>query len=215
MGPRHCNLRSENCGEFLRSLHPKTTRSLLLVGAILVGALTGIAIIKALGTQKPTSAAYLSTATESGFVAVSGLTEPSWSTQNLNPTQGRLISSSDYSGKSVVLNFWASWCVPCRKELPAMETVSQRAGAKVQFIGINTADQRQLALSFLTKTGVRYLNGFDPNSSVGSKFGVIGLPVTVFISPHGDIVGRQVGAISAVQLENLLHRLFSVDFGGA
>ncbi len=190
----------------------KKTRVFVVVISLVVGILTALAIIQAIDKQSSSQTGTAKqTAIQSGFSTVSGVSEPHWVLPKLDGlSQTAQLSSDQFTGKPLVLNFWASWCVPCQSEMPALENVSKVEGALVQFVGINTADQRQPATTFLARTGVTYPVAYDPNSTLGSKFGVFGLPVTIFIGPNGNVVGREVGALTAEQLQNILHQLFKI-----
>ena len=105
------------------------------------------------------------------------------------------------AGRPVVLNFWASWCVPCRREMPAFQALYERLGSQVAFLGINHQDSRDDALDLLRETGVQYPNGHDPQGRVAHDYGVFGMPTTVFISADGEILARRTGEIHADELE--------------
>jgi cytochrome c biogenesis protein CcmG/thiol:disulfide interchange protein DsbE len=118
------------------------------------------------------------------------------------------VSLTEYRGRPVVLNFFASWCVPCRREMPSFEAVHQRLGRRVAFVGVNHQDQRPGALDVLEETGVSYPAGFDPTGSVAAAYGLYGMPTTVFISPEGRVLERHTGELSAQVLEGTIRRLF-------
>ena len=192
----------------------KQRRTMVVVAALALGALSGLAITKAVGLSGSAGqSGQRTTAVQSGFTTLDGGTSaPRW-TLGVLGDPARRISLAQFSGRPVILNFWASWCVPCQAEMPAMERVSKLVGSRVAFIGVNTADQSSSALSFAAKTGVTYSLAFDPLSTVGSQYGVFGLPVTVFISPSGKMVGRDVGAISQSDLEKLIYEEFKINVG--
>ncbi len=196
--------------------YAKRRRTIVVVAALALGALSGLAITKALGLSGGASqSGRRTTAIQSGFTALDGsIAAPSWTLPLLSDPAKR-ISLAQYRGTPVVLNFWASWCVPCQTEMPAMERVAQLLGSRVAFIGINTADQSSDALAFVAKTGVTYTLAFDPLSTVGSQYGVFGLPVTVFISPAGKMIGRDVGAITQGDLKKLIYQEFKISVGKA
>ena len=107
----------------------------------------------------------------------------------------RLIALSDHRGKVVVLNFWASWCVPCRQEMPNLEQAWQEfQDHRVVVLGINVLDDRTRAADFLRQIGVTYPNAHDPAGDVLDAYRVTGLPTTVFIDPAGRIRARFAGA---------------------
>ena len=121
-----------------------------------------------------------------------------------------VVSLAAFRGKPVVLNFWASWCVPCRREMPAFQAVAEKLEDKVAFVGVNHQDSRRAGLDLLKETGVRYPSGYDPAGKVAAAYGLLGMPTTVFISPDGKIVERRSGEISRRELEDVLKRLFAV-----
>ncbi|MGH2695754.1 MAG: TlpA family protein disulfide reductase [Actinomycetota bacterium] len=121
------------------------------------------------------------------------------------------VALDDYRGRPVVLNFWASWCVPCRREMPVLADGHRRVGDRVAFVGINHQDRRSDALELLADTGVTYPSGFDPDGGVARAYAIFGLPTTVFISADGEILEQRTGELSTQQLEAALGRLFGVD----
>lgn len=118
------------------------------------------------------------------------------------------VSLAAARGRPVVLNFWASWCVPCRREMPSFQAAHEAAKQRVSFLGVNHQDQRGPALSLLAETGVRYPSGFDPAGEVALAYGLYGMPTTIFISADGEVVGRRTGEMSRTELEATMARLF-------
>ena len=95
---------------------------------------------------------------------------------------GETLSSDDLRGEPVVLNFWASWCIPCREEMPAFERMWQRYRDQgVQIVGVNYQDSVAGAEAFVEEVDVTYPIALDENGSLASKLGVRGLPQTFFI----------------------------------
>ncbi|HWC11612.1 MAG TPA: TlpA disulfide reductase family protein [Acidimicrobiales bacterium] len=121
--------------------------------------------------------------------------------------ESAVVSLDDFGGRPVVLNFWASWCVPCRKEMPALQSASEDAQDRIAFVGINHQDSRRDAVAFLDETGVRFPSGYDPEGRTASAYGLYGMPTTVFISPDGRILDRHRGEISEAELERKVERL--------
>jgi cytochrome c biogenesis protein CcmG, thiol:disulfide interchange protein DsbE len=122
---------------------------------------------------------------------------------------GAPLKLADLQGQGVVLNFWASWCGPCRAEAALLEQVwRQEAGRGVQFVGLNVQDNEAGALRFLAEYGVSYPNGPDPDSQWYRAYGAQGMPTTIFIGPDGRISGRIYGAIpSAETMEPFLAQI--------
>ena len=117
---------------------------------------------------------------------------------------------ADLRGKPVVVNFFASWCVPCRKELPAFQAVSARLGDRVAFLGIDHQDNREGGRQLIAETGVRYPTGYDPDGDVARRYALFGMPTTVFVSPDGRVLGKHTGEMSAEKLEEEISRLFGI-----
>ncbi len=117
------------------------------------------------------------------------------------------VSLPSFRGKPVVLNFWASWCVPCRREMPVFQAVADQFEGRVAFVGVNHQDSRRLALELLSETGVRYPSAYDPDGKVANAYRLFGMPTTVFISPQGSIVERRTGEMSGPELERAVERL--------
>ena len=125
---------------------------------------------------------------------------------------GSPVSLGDYGGIPVVLNFWASWCTPCRGELEAFEAVAEQTSGEVAFIGLNTRDDsRAAALELLAATGVRFPSGYDPDGQLASAYELRGLPTTVFVSSDGQILAHHTGAMRREELEAAIARLFHTD----
>jgi cytochrome c biogenesis protein CcmG, thiol:disulfide interchange protein DsbE len=134
----------------------------------------------------------------------------SFTVPSLRPGQPDL-SLEALRGKPVVLNFWASWCVPCRREMPSFASVHAALSDRVTFLGIDNRDFRDAALAFLEKTGVRYASGFDPKGVVASRYGVVGMPTTVFIAPDGTVLETRSGELSSEELKQTISRLYRVS----
>jgi len=120
------------------------------------------------------------------------------------------VALEQFRGRPVVLNFWASWCVPCRKEMPAFEAVHERVGNRVAFLGMNNQDSRGDALRLLRTTKVSYPSGYDPAGRVAKAYSLRGMPTTVFISAQGRILATRTGQVSERQLADSVRDLFGV-----
>lgn len=110
---------------------------------------------------------------------------------------GGSLSLSSYRGKPVVINFWASWCPPCRQEAPTLEKVWREYKDKgVTFIGIDIQDTEAAARAYIKEFDITYPNVRDLKGTATIDYGVSGIPVTFFINRDGVIVRRWVGAIN-------------------
>lgn len=123
---------------------------------------------------------------------------------------GPQVSLSALAGRPVVINFWASWCVPCRREMPAFESVYEEVGDDVAFIGVNHQDSRRLALELIGETGIAYPSGYDPQGTVAFSFGLYGMPTTVFVDADGTILEQRTGELTRDELRSTIERLFGV-----
>ncbi len=122
---------------------------------------------------------------------------------------GGTLSSDDLRGSPVVLNFFASWCGPCIREMPALQAMAERYKGKVHFIGATFNDRREAAKDVLEQTGVAYPAAFDPTmSDLAYDYGVRVMPTTFFIDADGNLVERKDGEISEVQLPAVIERLW-------
>ena len=126
---------------------------------------------------------------------------------------GQLISLEDYKDRPVVLNFWASWCPPCRDETPGMERVWRKYKDEgVIILGINVQDGEKEAQRYISEFGVTFFNALDLDGDITVDYGVTGLPVTFFINEEGFVIGRWVGSISELKLDSWVSGLlFSED----
>lgn len=110
---------------------------------------------------------------------------------------GQAISLADLKGQGVVLNFWASWCDPCREEAALLEQTWQREKDNgIVFLGLDYLDQEPAALDYLKEFGITYPNGPDLQSAAARRYGIKGVPETFFIDPQGNISEIVIGPIS-------------------
>jgi cytochrome c biogenesis protein CcmG, thiol:disulfide interchange protein DsbE len=116
---------------------------------------------------------------------------------------GGTISLADYRGKVVVLNFWASWCGPCKTESPRLQSAWERYRDRgVVVLGIDAQDFRSDAQRFVERYGLTYPIAHDRNGSTLGRFGLTGFPETWFVGRDGRLVGEHVsGEISEQELE--------------
>jgi cytochrome c biogenesis protein CcmG/thiol:disulfide interchange protein DsbE len=113
------------------------------------------------------------------------------------------ISLTDYRGKAVVLNFWASWCGPCKTEAPLLQSVWERyRGRGLVVLGIDAQDFRSDAQRFVERYGLTYPIAHDRNGSTLGRFGLTGFPETWFVGRDGRLVGEHIsGEIREEELE--------------
>ena len=118
-------------------------------------------------------------------------------------TADRRVGLDELRGTPVVLNFWASWCIPCRVEAPLLQRSWTEHGTEgVLFLGLNMQDARQDARDFVAEFDQTFPNVRDPDNATARAWGVSGLPETFFIRLDGRVVGHVIGVVSRQQLEN-------------
>lgn len=123
--------------------------------------------------------------------------------------EGETINLDDLRGQGVMVNFWASWCDPCREEAALLEQTWRREKDNgIIFLGLDYLDQEPAAKAYLAEFGVTYPNGPDLRSQVARRYGIKGVPETFFIDPEGKISDVVVGPItSQAQLDNYLNKI--------
>jgi thiol-disulfide isomerase/thioredoxin len=111
-------------------------------------------------------------------------------------------------GRPLVLNFWYSTCLPCRKEMPAFQQVHATEGDRVQIIGVNPLDGAGRARDFADQVGATYETVRDPDGRVTAALGVARFPTTVFVDQDGTILKTKAGALTADELEAAIADLY-------
>ena len=121
---------------------------------------------------------------------------------------GSEVSLSDLRGQVVVLNFWASWCLPCRQEAPALQRAWEMYEDKgVVFLGLTYKDAENASRDFVEEFGITYSNGIDPKFRIGRDYGVTAVPETFVIDRDGKVVWFHIGEVSLDALTEQLAQL--------
>lgn len=124
---------------------------------------------------------------------------------------GKQTKLSDKKGKPVIVNFWASWCGPCKSEFPAFETAYKNYGRDVEFMMVNLTDGYQetisSAKSYVDEQGYTFPVYYDTTMSASNAYGVYSIPKTLFIDKDGNIVQSATGAMSEETLEQNIKNL--------
>lgn len=126
---------------------------------------------------------------------------------------GESVSLSDYIGKPVIINFWATWCGPCKSELPAFDEAYQTYGGDVHFLMVNLADSPKESVAnvtaFLTDNGYTFPVLFDTGRQGAMTYGVYSIPLTVFVDAKGNLLGGHPGAMNYATLEEYIRILLT------
>ena len=124
----------------------------------------------------------------------------------LDTLDGEKLDLAQLRGKPVVLNFWASWCAPCRSEMPVLVRSWQHHGQAVHFVGVNVLDDPDEARRFVRELRIPFPSVHDPNGDTLRWFRVLGLPTTVFVSRQGGMAGVHAGPFLGPEGERALER---------
>lgn len=123
---------------------------------------------------------------------------------------GEEVSLSDYEGNVVVLNFWATWCPPCRAEVPDLEAAYQEHQEEgLVVLGVSVEDPARAVESFVAEMDMTYPVVLDQNGKVMRAYRAPGLPMSVVLDREGVIQARHVGFLSAEQLDDYLQQVLS------
>jgi cytochrome c biogenesis protein CcmG/thiol:disulfide interchange protein DsbE len=121
----------------------------------------------------------------------------------------RTIDISEFKGKPVVINFWATWCGPCWEEHPVLVANARRLQPQVQFLGVVFQDTEEKILSFLQQRGSAYPTVVDQAGQTGIAYGVGGVPETYFLDANGVIRAKYNGPMTADILQQNLQKVFN------
>ena len=118
---------------------------------------------------------------------------------------GNTVHLSDFFGKPIVLNFWASWCGPCQSEMPDFNEKYAEMGGDVHFVMVNMTDGGretvETASAFIEKNGYNFPVFFDTTGEAAATYGAYSLPTSFFINAEGHVIAQAVGAIDAATLQ--------------
>ena len=125
---------------------------------------------------------------------------------------GNAVHLSDYVGKPVVMNFWASWCGPCQMEMPDFQAKHEELGGEVQFLMINMTGGRETldsAQKFIAEQGYTFPVFYDTDSDAAITYGAYSLPTTYFIDAEGNAVAQATGAINGDILQTGIDMIYT------
>ena len=141
--------------------------------------------------------------TEAGFVRV-GDVAPPFQTRDL---AGAAASLEDYRGRVVVINFWATWCPPCRVEMPELDAYQAELGDRIAILGLDLGEPVTAITPFVRQYGITFPILLDENGAIAATYGVTGLPTSIILDRAGIVRERVVGAMTRDGLARRVERL--------
>lgn len=131
----------------------------------------------------------------------------------LTSFDGRIYTLSDLRGQVVIINFWASWCPPCRDEAAYLErTWRKYKDQGVIFIGVDYADAEKPALAYIAEFDITYFNGPDLGTRISQKYNIKGVPETYYVAKDGTLRGNHIGPLFPPELDNRIDELINEPY---
>jgi cytochrome c biogenesis protein CcmG, thiol:disulfide interchange protein DsbE len=131
----------------------------------------------------------------------------------LTTFDGRTVTLSELRGQVVIINFWASWCVPCREEAAYLEeTWRKYQDQGVVFIGVDWVDTEKEALAYIDEFNITYLNGPDLGTRIAQAYNIQGVPETFFVAKNGEIRGVHIGPLKSPELDEKIEELLVENY---
>jgi peroxiredoxin len=129
----------------------------------------------------------------------------------LTQPPGQPLTLSDFRGKPTIINFWATWCPPCRRELPALEAAYQMYQDQIGFVAVDVKEDAATVAAFVEELGLTFPVAIDPDGRVSDvAYEVRGLPTTLFVDAQGVVVARHVGPLDEATIESYLTPLLAL-----
>lgn len=126
---------------------------------------------------------------------------------------GRKASLSELRGQVVIINFWASWCLPCREEAAYLEQTWRKYEDRgVVFIGVDYVDTEKEALAYIKEFDITYINGPDLGTRISQAYNIKGVPETYFVSKSGELRGVHIGPLKSPELDEKIEELLAEQY---
>ena len=126
----------------------------------------------------------------------------------LTDLEGNKVSLKDYRGKNVYLNFWATWCPPCRSEMPEIEKVYQQYKDKgLVVLAVDLGEDKDTVKNFIKENNYNFKVLLDSDQSIAEQYNISAIPVSYFIDKDGKIVAKKVGALKEEEMQSYLKEL--------
>lgn len=127
---------------------------------------------------------------------------------------GQEFTLSEHRGHVVIVNFWASWCPPCREEAAYLEQTWRKYENKgdVVFVGVDWVDTEKEALAYIQEFDITYINGPDLGTRAAQAYNIQGVPETFFVARNGELRGVHIGPLSSPQLDDKIEELLAEQY---
>jgi len=134
---------------------------------------------------------------------------------SLTGFDGREAKLSELRGQVVIVNFWASWCPPCREEAAYLEqTWRKYKDEGVVFLGVDYVDTEKEGLAYIQEFDITYINGPDIGTRISQAYNIQGVPETFFVAKNGELRGVHIGPLKAPQLDDKIEELLAEPYPG-
>jgi cytochrome c biogenesis protein CcmG/thiol:disulfide interchange protein DsbE len=132
---------------------------------------------------------------------------------SLTSFDGRTLKLSELRGQVVIINFWASWCPPCREEAAYLEqTWRKYEGKGVVFIGVDWVDTEKEALAYMDEFDLTYFNGPDIGTRIAQAYNIQGVPETFYVAKNGELRGVHIGPLTSPELDDKIDELLAEKY---
>ena len=126
---------------------------------------------------------------------------------------GTTVTLSELRGQVVIINFWASWCSPCREEAAYLEATWRKyEGRGVVFVGVDWVDTEKEALAYIDEFDITYFNGPDIGTRIAQAYNIQGVPETFFVAKNGELRGVHIGPLQSPQLDETIEELLAEQY---
>lgn len=175
-----------------------------LLAGLLIGALLAYTVLLSGGGAGRETSGESVGDNDPRLPAAVGSTAPDFTLPNL---EGEPVALSSLRGKPVVINFWATWCAPCKEEMPLLESTSQQLGDQVVFLGVDYAEGKDVVQSFVSELGLTFPILLDSDGAVADRYFVRNYPTTLFVDAEGVVRAQRVGLLDEDLLEKYLETI--------
>jgi peroxiredoxin len=176
----------------------KWKNALLLLGGLTIGLLMGYLIIRGSGSSSSAGSTSRSSAPARGLPIADF---------ELTALTGETVKLSQFRGQPVMINFWGTWCPPCRSEMPLLQSTYELHGSKLVILAVNVNDTQQAAEQFVEEMGLTFPILMDEDGSVRNQFQVRGYPTTYFVDDEGVLREQFIGELKQNLIDEYLAKI--------